>query len=177
MKGIAVARVIDRSRKRVSLDDILTMCAGIESLSELEKGSGISAEQIKLLTTAAYETATQQNIEIEHGRINGLFQQLLHQSLPSRLKLLAKQLNPLISDDDVKLFLQVVHRLRNIASHGHDIPEITMPKVLPAVRALLGLCTLYDLTSCSIPIEANKHTNIAAMKCVKEAIDELKRLK
>ena len=171
------ARVIDRSRKRISIDDVVSLCAGIESLAELGENPSISPAQIDALAAAAQAAAATHSIEVDSNRIKGVLGLLQHQSLPRRLKLLAKKLQPSVSKRDGELIADAVRDLRKVAAHGQALPKTVHPKIGPAVEALLGLCVLYDLTTCSVPISANESSYIAAMKRVRGAVDELRRLK
>jgi hypothetical protein len=174
---VTIARVIERSRNRVSLDDIVSICAAIESLSELQEPSEITLDQVNALAVAAHKVATQNNIAIGVDRIKSLLGMLRNQSLPSRMRLLVKKLEEHVPGSEAKLVLSSAHRLRNIASHGGSIPEITMPEVHPTIQALLSFCVLYDLTTCGIPIKVNEYGYIAAMRNANQAIKELHKLK
>lgn len=174
---VAIARVIDRSRERASLDDIVTLCAAVESLTEFQEDSQLSSTQIDVLASAAQTAAVEQGIEVNPDRIRDLLQLLRSQSLPRRLKLLGRKLQPSIPKSDTELVMEVVRRLRTITAHGQSLKEIKLPQVAPAVQALLGMCVLYDLTTCSIPIKAREHSHIMAMKQVSRAIKKLRQLK
>ena len=98
---IAVDRVIDRSQKRISLDDILTMCAGIEGLAELNEDSAVGSDQINAVAEAAQKTAQEAGISMD--RLRGVLDLLRHQSLPRRLKLLGRGLESMFGKAEIDL--------------------------------------------------------------------------
>jgi len=52
-----------------------------------------------------------------------------------------------------------------------------MPKMAPAIEALLGFCVTYDLTTCAIPAQANKELPLLAVRQARRSIIGLKQLK
>jgi hypothetical protein len=141
---VAIARVIDRSRKRIALDDVVAMCAAIESLSELDEGSKISPGQLQALVTATQSSAAQLKLDVPPARIQGVLALLQHQSLPRRLTMLKKATQHLVSKADSELVTASANTLRTIAAHGHAPPAAVLPKIAPTVKVCLDYvcCTI-----------------------------------
>lgn len=171
---IAIDRVIDRSRKRISLDDILTICAGIESASDFSEEISISTHQISAIADAARKAAQDNGVDI--NRLRGVLDLLRHQSLPRRLTLLGRTLESIFNKANIDSTFKAVLELRTIAAHGKSIEEISMPKMAPAIETLLGLCVAYDLTTCGIPSQANDGLAILALRQARRSIIGLKHL-
>jgi len=170
---VSLSRVIERSRHCESLDDIVTMCAAIESMSELKEPSSLLPAHIEIISNAAVSEANKHNIAIDSNRIRGVLKLLENQSLPRQLKVLTAMLPAALPKKDVDRVMKVVLDLRKVAAHGHTLPEITMPKIWPTVQALLSICILFDLSTSGVPITTNESSFIVAIKKFREAIDRL----
>src|SRR3569832_2446532 len=170
---VSLSRVIERSRHCESLDDIVTMCAAIESMSELKEPSSLLPAHIEIISNAAVSEANKHNIAIDSNRIRGVLKLLENQSLPRQLKVLTAMLPAALPKKDVDRVMNVVLDLRKVAAHGHTLPEITMPKIWPTVQALLSICILFDLSTSGVPITTNESSFIVAIKKFREAIDRL----
>jgi hypothetical protein len=66
---VAISRVLEESQTRTSLDDIVKLCAAVESLTEFDEESKISLEQISQLAGAAQTLAKQNCIEVDPQRV------------------------------------------------------------------------------------------------------------
>jgi hypothetical protein len=168
-----VDRVVENMNERTALEDLVTLCAAIEGLSELDQGGIISDENIDTLVDGAGRAAATANIQVPVDRIRGLLTMLQHQGLPNRLKLLMGRLDKLFSTDDQKLVASKVLSLRNIAAHGRSISDSVVPKVRPAIEALASICVAYDLISSGLPSETHDRP-INAVRRTRDAIAALR---
>lgn len=173
---VSLNSVIERMRRRASLDDIVTLCAGIESLVELNQASGLTNAQIEILTQSSKEKAEKEKIDVNTDRIRNLFKMLQQQSLSKKLTSLFSKMNFDLSPSAQKDLVKTILELRTIAAHGSPYSESTIPRAAPAIQALASACSLFDLTTCGVPIRANEHAPIPAANDLESALRELKRL-
>jgi hypothetical protein len=167
--------VIEHSRKRVSIDDILLLCSAIESLDELKEDSKHSTDDVDALAQGAHHVAIQNNIDINLGRIKTLLSMMRQQSLQEKIHLLTSKLHPWLSKSDAKLLIKIINKLRNASAHGGALSYISSPLVAPTVEALMSCCVLYDLTTTSMSFEADGNSH-SALRSVKHALEELRHL-
>lgn len=173
---VALDQVLDRMAIRIDIGDIVSLCGGIESLSELNEGSPISKEDIDKLAKGATRVAQEEKIGVTADRIHGLLGMLRQQSLPRRLNLMSRQLRSVVDKADCKLLTKAALELRTTAAHGRSIAENSMPKIGPTVEGLAAFCALFDLTSCLMPKMANEHSQLYPLQTVVRSINYLRNL-
>src|SRR5262249_33654172 len=84
----SIENVSRERQRRISLDDVTILCAGIESLVELSSNSGLTKEQVRILADAAVAAASANELPIPEGRVRGLMGSLRHEGLPQKLRAL-----------------------------------------------------------------------------------------
>ena len=82
----AVQSVAKNLRERSSLDDIVTLCAGVESLAELRGQPALSSDQTRVIADGAIAVAKANGIAIEDARLRGVIGGLQNQSVDRRGK-------------------------------------------------------------------------------------------
>src|SRR3569833_2670460 len=130
---VSLSRVIERSRHCESLDDIVTMCAAIESMSELKEPSSLLPAHIEIISNAAVSEANKHNIAIDSTRLTGALKLSENQSLPRQLKVLTAMLPAALPKKDVDRVMKVVLDLRKVAAHGRAGPGGAGPGGGPTV--------------------------------------------
>lgn len=173
---VNVDRVIANLRKSVDLEDIVTLCAAVESLDELKSSKGLADKDIKKIAKAAAQAALDEKIPVDPARIHSVIGMLKHHSLPQRLKLLMAALAPAVTPAQAKTIISGAVSLRVIAAHGGSIASLSIPRVQPIVTALAGACVAYDLLTSGFPPKANEHTRLRAMRQIKDSVDWLSHL-
>ena len=153
----AVGNTIDDLSRRISLNDVATLCAGIETLSELDDASPISKEDLALITAAARKAVVDHSLPVSEARVGSVLAMLRWQSLPQRLRLMFEALGPAISIEDAERLKKSVLELRNMAAHGQGYADVVMPRVEPTASALMAVCALYDLMTCGLDPKASAH--------------------
>lgn len=173
---VSISRAIEDSKNRVSLDDIVSLCAAVDSLEELSEAVTITKTQVRLIAAAAVSKANEISADIDPIRIKSIISLLRNQSLPAKFGVLSARMKEIGLADDLALLISTVHRLRNISAHGHALPETTMPTVAPAVSGLLSLLVLFDLGSNAVPFLSEYDMNIPAMQALRESLMALNQL-
>lgn len=140
-----LAGVIEDLPKRISLDDVVKLCAGVETLDELDEASPISGAHLERLSAATSKAIDEHTIPVTKQRVDSVLAMLRNQSLPQRLRLIFDRLGPVVSDEDATLLRKAVVELRNIAAHGKNYTDQMMPRIEPTVTALASVCAMYDL--------------------------------
>ncbi|WP_438850846.1 hypothetical protein [Brevundimonas nasdae] len=173
----SIENVSKHLRRKTSVDDIVTLCAGIESLEELKGNPGLSPEQTRAIADGAIAAAKANGILVEDARLRGVIGTLRNQSLGQRLKLLCARLEPAITREQAKTLSAAVLELRQIAAHGLSPAADVMPKAGPAVEALACVCALYDLVTCGLPVRSASDQRVGLLSHASWAIAELDDIK
>lgn len=173
----AIQTVAKNFRRGTSLDDIVTLCAGIESLGELKGQPALSSDQTKVIADGAIAAAKVNGIEVEDARLRGVIGSLQNQSLGQRLKLMFTALEPALSKSQAKTLIASVMELRQVAAHGLSPVADVMPKAGPTVEAFACACALYDLVTCGMPIRSASDQRVGLLTHAAWAIAELENIK
>lgn len=173
----AIENVSRHIGQRVSIDDIVTLCAGIESLEELSAPASLTPAEINTLSEGAVTAAIQNGIDIDSSRIRGVLDLLQHQSLPKRLKRMFEKLKPWVSDTQAKLLISSVLELRIVAAHGKSPTASITPKASPTIEGLACACVLYDFATCGMPTKTASDQNIGILSHLLSSISELELIK
>lgn len=153
----AMGNVIDDCATRLSTTDVLSLCAGIETLAELDKASSLSKKDVRTIAAAAKKAVQENALPVEEGRIDSVLAQLRRQSLVQRLRQMFGALGAVLPAEDAKLLEGAVVQIRNASAHGQGYSDAMMPSVEPAVSGLLSVCALYDLATCGMPLKTGMH--------------------
>lgn len=153
----AVGNVIEEFGARISPNDVLTLCAGIETLTELDAKSPISKKELGFITAAAMKAVDDRGIEVGEDRVRGTLAQLRRQSLAQRLRHIFDRLEEVLPPTDAKRLEAAIIQIRNMAAHGQGYSDAVMPTVESTVCALLSVCTLFDLVTCGMPARSGMH--------------------
>lgn len=172
----AVDQVIGHRAERSALDDILRLCAGIESLDELAGTSEISDSHISTLVNAAESAASSSSIPVTRERLQGLFSMLQKPGMSGRLKLLGERLQGHINVADWTLLTRDIRRLRNKVAHGEQLAAMESPVPDLAADGLAAACSLYDLVSCGFPTVTRSRDGLLSLQRFRSAIQAIKSL-
>lgn len=173
----AVQGVAKSLRRRTSLDDIVTLCAGIESLAELRGVPALSSDQTRIIADGAISVAKANGIEIEDARLRGVIGSLQNQSLGQRLKLMFTSLEPFITKAQAKTLIASIMELRQIAAHGLSPATDVMPKANPTVEGFACACALYDLVTCGMPVRSASDQRVGLLNHAAWAIGALENIR
>jgi hypothetical protein len=174
---VSLDRVLDGMQTRDDLEDIVSLCAAIESLPEFDAPAALSKEKVKLIADAAVNAAAEAAPNVEAARIRSVVAMLRNQSLPQRMKLLKKALSGLLSEQDLDAVINAAHGLRQIASHGRALEDPVLPTIGPAIRSFAGMCALYDLVSSGAPAEHGEGRRLLPLRVAAENARYLAHLK
>ncbi|NRP70711.1 hypothetical protein ILFOPFJJ_01592 [Ensifer psoraleae] len=168
-----LGRVIRDMHRRSDIENVLRLCAAIESLPELDQGSDVSKKHIKDMAAGALSIAVRDNIPVSGERIQNALSVLRRSSLPARLRHLSEKLQHLLSLDDCKLIANAAHGLRNTAAHGRAHVSFQNPLVAPVVTALAAMCAVYDLSTSGMqPISGEGRIN--SLRTWEQSVGELR---
>jgi hypothetical protein len=170
----AINKVLRRHRRRVIVQDIVTLCGGIESLEELKvPNNEISSDDVQALTSGAYAVAASAGIKVTEQRLKGLLGMLRMQSLQGKMKLMADAVQSLAPSDDCDVIVKAAMRLRNAAAHGQEVSRMLSPDTAPTIEGLLALCVFFDLLTSGVSAVAKAGRLREAFS---EAVRELRQL-
>lgn len=173
----AVQSVAKNLRQRSSLDDIVTLCAGVESLAELRGQPALSSDQTRVIADGAIAVAKANGIDIEDARLRGVIGGLQNQSLGQRLRLMFAALEPFITNAQAKTLIAAILELRQIAAHGLSPAADVMPKASPTVEGFACACALYDLVTCGMPVRSASEQRVGLLSHAAWAIGELENIR
>jgi hypothetical protein len=171
---IGVNRVLEKMDAIVSVDQIVALCAALESLEEFDSISQISDAEIALLAGAAEAAALENGIAANADRLRGILKLLKHTSLPKRMKMIGKALSRHIPAEDAELIFESARQLRTSGAHGSST-EFKIQNLAPTIAGLAAMLVLFDLVTCGVPINAMGDRRILPMRKVYEVIEYLKR--
>ncbi|MDY0094225.1 MAG: hypothetical protein RBT80_16140 [Candidatus Vecturithrix sp.] len=171
-----VSWVLKRMEQRFSSDDIITLCSAIESLDELTPEALPSKKDIRILVEGALAAAQSKNVDIGMDRLQGILSMLGKPGLPAKLGLLMDRVSPFVVKEDASQLIKLILKIRNMAAHGDFIHDTTMPLDGPITEALAGVCVLFDLLDCGVPIEAHPHSLICPAQRIKAALVAIKKI-
>lgn len=153
----AMGNVIEDLSTRIAVGDVVALCAGIETLAELDDASPISKADLQYISVAATDAVDKHSIAVSKARVQTVLAQLRRQSLPQRMRQIFKRLESVLTSHDAKRLETAVLHVRNIAAHGTGYNDAAMQIVDPAVSGLLSACALYDLVTCGFDIADSPH--------------------
>lgn len=136
----------------IELNHINGLTAAIDSLNEL-KGTAVSKEDLDVLAAGAVAAARAHNIDVPETRINAVIGGMKNQPLRQKLKATAKPLASILTSKDANRLITEVLELRRTSAHGHAVADMTLPTLMPTVRALVGLCVMWDLATCGAEVD------------------------
>ncbi|MGX1693616.1 MULTISPECIES: hypothetical protein [Brevundimonas] len=173
----AVQSVARNLRRGSSLDDVVALCAGVESLAELRGQPALSSEQSRIIADGAITVAKANGIDIEDARLRGVIGSLQNQSLGQRLKLMFASLEPFINKAQAKTLIAAIMELRQIAAHGLSPAADVMPKASPTVEGFACACALYDLVTCGMPVRSASDQRVGLLGHATRSIGELENIR
>ena len=135
-----------------SLDHIVLLCAGIESLSEFDSVSPYSSEDIEVLVNGAATAAGAVGVEVDVRRLRGLLGSLRKENLPRRIRALGEVIESLVPRDWENV-VGPIQKIRNALAHGNRGLEQFMPKLSDTTRALAGMCVIWDQETSGLPFD------------------------
>ena len=135
-----------------SLDHIVLLCAGIESLSEFDSVSPYSSEDIEVLVNGAATAAGAVGVEVDVRRLRGLLGSLRKENLPRRIRALGEVIESLVPRDWENV-VGPTQKIRNALAHGNRGLEQFMPKLSDTTRALAGMCVIWDQETSGLPFD------------------------
>lgn len=146
----ALDRVLARPG-HIAIEDAVTLCAGIETLSELSTREGLPTAVLDAMVTAALGAAADGGLQLDASRVRGVLGSLQNDDLRRRLRRLASIAAPDTQQDVVERWIAVILPLRTLGAHGRR-PATDHDFIAgPAVAALAALCARYDLQSAGVP--------------------------
>lgn len=166
-------RVIVNMSECSTPDHVLSLAAGIESLTELDSSSQYSKKDIKVLVDGAITAANSKNIKIESERLNGLLSMLRKQNLQRRLKLINKTITPLLPQNPDEI-LNPVQKIRNANAHGSAGIDRLMSKVSTTTHALAAICAIWDQKTSGLNFERLEN-RLNSQKIAAESLQYLMR--
>lgn len=144
-------RVIREIHEITTPDHVLTLAAGIESLSELNKDSPYKKKDIKTLKQGAMNAAEADGIDVDENSLSNILGLLRSQSLHHHLESLGKHISPLLPIDP-NIVIPYVKEIRNTVAHGKaDIAQFA-PHTAPVTQALAAMCVLWDQKTSGMPV-------------------------
>jgi len=151
--------VINEMHERVSLDQILKLAAGADSLKELDKASEYSSGLVAAMAKAAIETAKEHGVDVNASRVRGVLDTLLKQNFGRRLSFLFDAIAPASVGRDFSLLIDTIKKFRNAAAHGESGIEMSAPRLPAAVRGFAAACSLWDNMTSGLPAEETRTFN------------------
>jgi hypothetical protein len=151
MFRVRLDRVLEQTGE-TSTALIADLCAAIETLDELRNPSTLKANELQLIVEAAARAGAQASPPVPQERIEGLLGMLQFQSLPQRLKKLAKQLREHIPKPIANEVIGHALRFRKFQAHGGSWDEMRIPLISPTLQVLAGMCVMWDLTTSGFPV-------------------------
>lgn len=153
-------RVVGSMYERVEARHIMDLASGLESLSELDRTSPYSNEQVEVLVVAACTAAEEAGILVDAQRVRGVLGLLRKENLSRRLISVLDTTKPWLPPYDAKGFGKAIQGYRNRAAHGAGAATFTPRQMSQTIQAFAGLSALWDLTTSGLdPDAANKQIN------------------
>ena len=152
-------------------DHVLSLCAGIESLAELDSASRYSKDNVATLVEGAKVAAKEAGISVEVGRLRGLLGLLRKENLPQRVRTLGAAIEEHLPSE-YEIILGPTQKIRNARAHGSSGLERFMPSLSPTTHALAGMCVMWDQKTSGLPFERLAQ-RLSAQGIVSEAIQNL----
>lgn len=168
-----VDQVIRSVNRRTDIQDLVKLCAAIETLDELVEAKAPSKASLRTLAQAAIEAANAHNIGVGTDRIIGALSMLRRPGLSQRMRLLASKL-PMIDPEDGELVIRSAQKLRNMAAHGEGLRDLRSAVLAPTIMGVAALCVLYDLHSCGIPHKFRQSSALKAFTNFTSAVNSLR---
>jgi hypothetical protein len=167
--------VIKDGSERLDFGHLVALCAGIESLSELNAGSNLAAKDIEAISKVAHAEAKRLNQNLPLSRFQGLMQQLNSHGLNQKLRVLLGHLAPTISIAEAKTLIKAVRELRQVAAHGIGLHEEYHPRLGRTISALTAVCAAFDLLTSGFGSYEEGDRKLLCVSRAKRAIADLDR--
>lgn len=170
-------RVIGEMNWRIDQTDLFELCAGIESLAELDTRTVFPKGAIKQMAKSAQQAANERNVNIGLDRLCGVLGGLQRRSLAEKMKELCKRAG-LATSSEIGLLVRTAREIRDDIAHRGTASEQRNPLIAPAVEALASLCVAFDLHDAGVPpTRAGNGINSLWKERFQQAITELQRLR
>lgn len=154
-------------------DHVLSLCAGIESLAELDSASRYSKDDVTALVEGAKVAAKEAGISVQVSRLRGLLGLLRKENLPQRVRTLSAAIEEHLPSE-YEIILGPTQKIRNARAHGSGGLERFMPSLSPTTHALAGMCVVWDQKTSGLPFEKLAQ-RLSAQGIVSEAIQNLRQ--
>ena len=161
--------VVEQMARRTNLDDIVRLCAAVESLDELATGGPITREMIAPVAAAAVAEAGLRGLPLPSERISGVLGGLTRPSLAHRFDRLTEQLPAIVDRAQARTITRAASRLRQTGAHAQDYPGLRSPMVGPVTAGLASLLALFDLTTCGLDSADFPQSRLSALSQIDEA--------
>jgi hypothetical protein len=171
---IFLDHVIARRNRRSSIEDVVSLCSGIDSLKEILAPSTLTKKDIDVLSKAAIAAAVEHEIDVAHPRIRNILGNLRGSSLRLKMESILSKAVPSLSDVEQKTLIDAGLQLRQMAAHGTATSEMTSPFTSPVVEALTAACVLYDVRSTGFLDDAAR---LGARSHFRDAMGRIMQLK
>lgn len=146
-----IDRVLTGRGGRVRINDIVDLCAAVESLPTSVAGNPLEKQVRKRMAQAAWDILKEDRQDIGVKQVSGALSVLGRPSLRDRLQALATQLTPQLQDEELSSALDRIVRYRQAGAHGLKLTQETDLYSIAVTEFLAALCVLFDLGSCGVP--------------------------
>ncbi len=150
--------VIEHLHSGIQQADIVELCAGIDSLVELDQTDEFPEGLIDLMAEAAFGVVQGPINGLDANRIKGLLGGLPKQSLLEKMKVLSERAMPDDSAPQRERIIKLAKKLRHDAAHRGSIGDQHDGCLRPVVSALASLCVAFELSSCGVPLNQGNNS-------------------
>lgn len=168
--------VIKRYKKIYSPNDVLELCAAVESLEILSSEKILSADQFKLVKASLLTTLNEFDIsQVDKGILVSSLSKRRPVSLKSNLECFLGKIEFQMEAKYKIEFIKHVLKIRNRTAHGHARSVEYQPLLLCIRNLLLSLCILFELNSCGLRNEYFRRGHRSVLGTAKEEYEEFKK--
>lgn len=168
-------RAIEDLEKRLQINDIVKLCAAIDSLSELEEPGGIDTCDVKKMARAASAVINETEPVVDEERIRNALNTIRFSSLAKKIDRLGERLKFSVNREDCIFLRKEAVRLRNRAAHGHSDYSPRIPVIASVVEALASMCVLFDLSTAEVLPQSEDWHKVKALSNFHHGMDELRK--
>jgi ApeA N-terminal domain 1 len=170
--------VIEHLHSGIQQSDIVELCAGIDSLVELDQKDEFPEGLLESMANAAFGVVEQPINGLDAGRIKGLLGGLQKRSLLKKMEGLSAKAVPDVYAPQREKIVRLAIKLRTAAAHRGAIGDQHDGCLRPVVSALASLCVAFELSSCGVAFDQGNDSGTPRWKHrFFEAAMELDRLK
>lgn len=167
--------VIKRYKKIYSPNDVLELCAAVESLQNLSSEKILSADQFKLVKASLLTTLNEfETSQADKEILVSSLSKRRPVSLKSNLECFLGEIEFQMEAKYKKEFIKYVLKIRNHTAHGHASSVEYQPLLLCIRNLLLSLCVLYELNSCGLSNNNFRSGRSSVLGVAKEEYEEFK---